>query len=116
MELRDRAGIEVFGLYELSNDGTILHSRQRADDRLLPAENKRVGQDFFQDLFLCQNIGDLRQYFQRFIAGDQSVNTFVFDCLLEEEVVRTKIFMTRAFENDHDHTGDIVILDIRRAA
>jgi hypothetical protein len=30
--------------------------------------------------------------------------------------VRTKIFMTRAYENDHDHSTGIVILDIREAS
>lgn len=108
--------VEPFGLYELSNDGTILYSRARAGYGLYEAESTVVGKDFFRDIFPCQNIGDLRRHFHRFIAGDQPVNTFVFECLFGEEVVRAKVFMTRAFEHDHGDSGDIVIMDIRRAA
>ena len=105
----------VFGLYELSKDGTILYSRPRSADGLNEAEQGIVGQDFFRDIFPCRNNEDLRRHFRRFITGDQPVDTFVFDCLFEREIVRAKIFMTRAYEHDLDHAGGIVILDIRRA-
>lgn len=116
MQRENDAVKEVFGLYELANDGTILYSRPRSDDGLHDAVYQRVGQDFFRDIFPCQNNDDLRRHFRRFITGDRSVDTFVFDCMLEQEIVRAKIFMTRAHENDLDHSGDIVIMDIRRAA
>ena len=107
---------DVFGLYELSRDGTILYSRPRREDGLRDPAQAIIGQDFFRDIFPCTNMEDLRRHFRRFITGDQSVDTFVFECLFEREVVRTKIFMTRAYENDHDHVGGIVIMDIRRAS
>lgn len=110
------SGAEVFGLYELANDGTILYSRPRAEDGLHPAENAIVGQDFFRDIFPCRNIEDLRRHFRRFITGDRPVDTFVFECLFEQETVRAKVFMTRAYESDYDHAGGIVIMDIRQAA
>lgn len=106
---------EVFGLYELSNDGTILYSRPRDRDGLHEAEPRIVGQDFFRDIFPCQNTEDLRRHFRRFITSDRAVDTFVFDCMFEREIVRAKIFMTRAYENDHDHVGGIVMMDIRHA-
>ena len=106
---------DVFGLYELSRDGTILYSRPRREDGLRDPEQAVIGQDFFGDIFPCRNMEDLRRHFRRFITGDRSVDTFVFECMFEREVVRTKIFMTRAYENDHDHDGGIVIMDIRRA-
>ena len=91
MQTDEGAGIEVFGLYELANDGTILYSRRRTHDGLYGAEHKNVGQDFFRDIFPCQNNDDLRRHFRRFITGDRSVDTFVFDCLFEEEIVRAKV-------------------------
>jgi hypothetical protein len=116
MEAQNGGNAEVFGLYELANDGTILYSRVRNDSGLHDAEPAFIGQDFFRDIFLCQNIDDLRRHFRRFITGDRPVDSFVFDCLFEREIVRAKIFMTRAYENDYDHAGGIVIMDIRRAA
>jgi hypothetical protein len=109
-------GTEVFGLYELANDGTILYSRPRSSNGMDDPEQRIVGRDFFREMFPCQNMEDLRRHFRRFITGDQSVDTFVFDYIFEQEIVRAKIFMTRAHENDHDHAGEIVIMDISQAA
>jgi len=116
MQTENGVGSEVFGLYELTDDGTILYSRPRAADGLHDAEHGVVGRDFFRDVFPCQNVDDLRRHFRRFIMEARPVDTFVFDGLFEEEIVRAKIFMTRAYENDQDHAGGIVIMDIRRAA
>jgi hypothetical protein len=116
MQSVSRVDADVFGLYELSRDGTVLYSRPRREDGLRDAEQAIIGRDFFRDIFPCRNMEDLRRHFRQFITGDQSVNTFVFECLFEQKVVRTKVFMTRAYENDHDHVGGIVIMDIRQAA
>jgi hypothetical protein len=116
MQTENELGSEVFGLYELADDGTILYLRPRSADGLHEAEHGVVGRDFFRDVFPCQNIDDLRRHFRRFITEDRPVDTFVFDGLFEQEIVRAKIFMTRAYENDNDHAGGIVIMDIRRAA
>ena len=106
----------VFGLYELSRDGTILYTRPRTDDGLREPEQSIIGRDFFRDIRWCEKIDDLRSRFRHFITGDRPIDTFVFDCLLEREVVRAKVFMTRAYEHNHDHAGGIVIMDIREAA
>lgn len=116
MQTENGEGLEVFGLYELADDGTILYSRPRDADGLHDAEQEVVGRDFFRDVFPCQNVADLRRHFKRFIMEARPVDTFIFDGLFEEEIVRAKIFMTRAYENDNDHAGGIVIMDIRRAA
>jgi len=105
-----------FGLYELAKDGTILYSRPRNGEGLRDSEPGLIGRDFFRDIFPCHNIEDLRRQFRHFITGDRPVHSFVFDCLFEREIVRAKVFLTRAYENDHDHAGGIVIMDIRSAA
>lgn len=110
------ADTNVFGLYELSGDGTILYSRPRAADGLHEAERTKVGQDFFGDIFPCQNVEVLRRHFRNFVTDGRSVDTFLFECLFEQEIVRAKVFMTRAREHGHDHDGEIVVMDIRQAA
>jgi hypothetical protein len=104
---------EVFGLYELSDDGTILYSRARAGNQLREPSDDIVGRDFFGDIVQFQNANDLRGHFRRFIAGSRPADTFLFDCRYGSEVVKTKIFLTRAYETDNDRVGGIVIMDIR---
>ncbi len=106
---------EVFGLYELASDGTVLYSRARAGEVLREPTQGMVGRDFFRDVAGFENKEDLRHHFRRFIHGDQSVNAFTFDCLYGADVVKAKIFMTRAYESNDENAGTIVILDIRSA-
>ena len=106
---------EVFGLYELSDEGTVLYSRPRGNDGLRQPTPEIVGRDFFHDVVGCENKDDLRRHFSRFIGGDRPVDAFLFDCCFKSEIVRTKIFMTRASETDEGHASEIVIVDIRRA-
>jgi hypothetical protein len=106
----------VFGLYELSSDGTILYTRPRTNDGLSEPADEIVGRDFFRDIRWCENIEDLRRHFRRFITGDQPVDVFTFECMFEQETVRAKVLMTRAYEQDRGQAGDIVIMDIRQAA
>lgn len=106
---------EVFGLYELSDEGMVLYSRSRGNDGLRQPTPEMIGQDFFHDVIGFDNKEDLRRHFRQFIGGDRPVDAFLFDCLFDSEVVRTKIFMTRAFETDEYQANEIVIMEIRRA-
>ena len=107
---------DVFGLYELSSDGTVLYSRARREDVLSEPASEAIGQDFFRDIARFENTGALRHHFRRFLSDGRPVDSFLFDCLFESEVVRAKVFLTRAYEIDHDHAGGIVIMDIRQAS
>jgi hypothetical protein len=106
---------EVFGLYELANDGTILYSRPRGNDGLHQPKPEVVGQDFFRDIVGCKNREDFRRHFRQFIRGHRPVDAFLFDCLFESQVIRTKVFMTRAYETGDVSGNEIVIMDIRNA-
>ena len=63
-----------------------------------------------------ENIADLRRHFRRFLTDNRASDTVVFDCLFDTEIVRAKVFMTRAYEVDHDHASGIVVMDIRQLA
>lgn len=114
MEIRSETHAEVFGLYELSGDGTVLYSRSRGERGLATPADESVGRDYFHEIAPFENIADLRRHFRRFLTNNRASDTFVFDCLFDTEVVRAKVFMTRAYEVDHDRTGGIVIMDIRK--
>ncbi|MBA3351832.1 MAG: hypothetical protein H0U23_05300 [Blastocatellia bacterium] len=106
---------DVFGLYELATDGTVLYSRPRAGEVLHEPTQVMVGRDFFREVALFENKEDLRHHFRRFLHGDESVNAFTFDCFYGADVVKAKIFMTRAYKTNDEHSGTVVILDIRSA-
>lgn len=114
MEISSASRAQVFGLYELSGDGTVLYSRSRGELGLSDASNEVVGRDYFHEIAPFDNTKDLKRHFRRFLTDNRASDTFLFDCLLDNEVVRARVFMTRAYEVDHDHTGGIVILDIRQ--
>lgn len=114
MQTASRSNADFFGLYELSGDGTVLYSRSRDGAGLKQPTREVVGQDYFHDIARFENTEDLRRHFRRFLTDRRAVDTFLFDCLFETETVRAKVFMTRAYEIDQDHAGDIVIMDIRR--
>lgn len=116
MPLSNGNSPEVFGLYELADDGTIRYSRARTDDGLHQTREEVIGQDFFRDIASFDNTDELRRHFRRFITADRPVDAFVFDCLFETRVVRAKIFMTKAYEMDYEHRGGIVIMDIQKAS
>jgi hypothetical protein len=114
MEMRSDARAEVVGLYELTCDGTVLYSRSRDDRGLAAPAGEAVGRDYFHEIAPFENIADLKRHFRRFVSDKRASNTFVFDCRFDTETVRAKVFMTRAYEVDHDHAGGIVIMDIRK--
>lgn len=106
----------IIGLFELNTDGTVLYSRSRVNGQLSSPANEIVGRDFFADVARFQNRNELRRHFHTFLRSSRSVDNFVFDCIYADEVVSTKINMTRACERDSDRTDGIVIIDIKRTA
>ena len=105
----------LFGLYELSDNGTILYSRPRGVDGLHQSTPETVGRDFFYDIIDRENREDLRRHFRRFLRNRRSFDAFFYYYRLEREVVPTKIYFTRASETDDDRPKEIVIMDIRQA-
>lgn len=101
------------GLFELSNDGIVLYSRFRRDNQLLNADADLVGHNFFEEIAVFENAGDLHRIFTNFIKSNKFTDNFVFDCRFAEETVRVRVMMVRAFENKYPDPSDIVILDIR---
>ena len=101
------------GLFELNNDGTVLYSRLRQDNRLLNADTEIIGHNFFEEIAGFENVRDLRRIFNNFLKSNKFTDNFIFDCRFPNEVVRVRVMMVRAFENSYPNPADIVIMDIR---
>ena len=112
----ERIDNDIIGLFELDNSGTVLYRRPVENNVLLGcSEPQAVGKDFFQDVVSFQNRDDLKRYFKRFVTSDRSVDNFIFDCLCNDETIKTRISMTRGSESGSDRNANIVILEIKRA-
>jgi len=104
------------GLFELKNDGMVLYSRFRLNNRVVNSGSELTGQNFFEEIADFDNVKDLRQIFNRFVESRQFTDNFLFTCLFSEGAVPVRVTMVRAFENSYPEHNDIVILDIRNSA
>jgi hypothetical protein len=102
---------EVFGLFELDDDGNVRYSRSHAGGDHV----SMIGQNFFE-LFDAESGHDLRRHFKRFIDSREAANSFTFDCPYNEAIVKAKVVMTRAFQTEDFPPESIVMLDIRQSS
>jgi hypothetical protein len=107
---------EMFGFYELDDDGNILYSRVNTGQNTRTTNNQVVGQNFFREVAGFENSEDLRQHFRRFLSSRSPADTFRFDCLFGSHTVPARITLTKGHESDAEGTAGIVIMDIREAA
>ena len=105
----------TFGLFELSDEGTVLYSRALDRDAAYRPARDLVGRDFFREVAKFANTEDLRRHFKSFLVSARPADSFGFECLYQERSVKTKITMTRGHESDSEHTANIVIMDIKLA-
>ena len=101
----------IFGLFELDDDGNVRYSRSHAAGEGDPI----VGQNFF-DLFDMENSHGLRRHFKRFIESHDAADTFTFDCTFDENIVKAKVTMTRAFQTEDFPPESIVMVDIKESS
>jgi hypothetical protein len=107
--------LQLFGLFELDDAGTILYSRPSENGE--PRENGRsiVGQNFFEEMGPIENGDFLRQHFRNFLESKRSMDSFLFEGSYAETPLRARILMTRGHETHHDPPAGIVIMDIKKA-
>jgi hypothetical protein len=106
---------DISGWFELDHQGTVLYCRPVNGNGLGASEPRLVGKDFFGDVLATHDSGPLRRHFRRFLTSDRPVESFFFDCLHNNETIKTKVCMTRGHESDSDRTAGIIILDIKKA-
>ena len=104
---------EIFGLFELSDQGTVLYSRTAA-----PSATQRlpetVGQNFFDEAAPFENTEEFRGYLNRFIRSDCPSESFNFTCQINNQNIPAKIMLVRIAERSSDTSAKTIIVDIRR--
>lgn len=113
-EHQNGKSLQLFGLFELDDAGTILYSRPCESGE--PRENGHsiVGQNFFEEMGPIENGHFLRRHFKNFLESKRSVDSFIFQGFYARAPVKAKILMTRGHETHHNPPAGIVIMDIKR--
>ena len=106
---------EVFGLFELNKDGTVLYSKN-ADLYSSERLTKLVGLNFFDEAAPFENREEFRAYLKRFMQSGFPSETFNFTCQKENQIIPAKVMLVRITERQNsDERAETVIVDIRRA-
>ncbi len=106
--------MDLYGLYDLGDDGTILYSHDGACQPSIRPE--LVGRNFFDDAAGFDNMPDFRLQFYTFVRSRKAVESFILDLDSGNEQRKTKVHMARAFENDNHLLHERVMLVIREGA
>ena len=104
---------ELFGLFELSDEGTVLYSRcaaARSTERL----SENVGRNFFDDVAPFENTDEFRRHLNRFIQSDFPSESFDFTCQINNQNIPAKVMLVRIIERSSDERAKTTIVDIRK--
>lgn len=107
------ASDELFGFFELDDSGTVRYWRPNSGGDAFRSKDSIVGQNFFEHA-LFSGGEDLRRHFRQFVQGHRSAESFKLDCSFDNETVKAKVLMTRAFDTDLHPPANLVMLDIRK--
>lgn len=103
--------MDLYGLYDLGDDGTILYSHDGSCQPTVRPE--LVGRNFFEDVSGVDNMPDFRLQFYTFVRSRKAVESFILNSESGNARRKTKVHMARAFENDNHSPHERVMLVIR---
>lgn len=115
IEVSSPAVSSVCGFYELDTNGVIMYSRIKNGGKFEQADPDLVGQNFFDDFFVCQNSEVLRRRFKRFVIEGYSTENFTFGLVQQDEILPLKIMLVRAAETGGAEHKGLIFVEIRQA-
>lgn len=104
----------LFGLFELSEDGTILYSRLSSDGHSCGIKQSLIGRDFFDEIYHFQNAEDIRKHFSAFLKSNNSSENFTLLCNFGEGLQPIKVMFVRISENTFNKQSKSIIVEIRK--
>lgn len=106
----------VFGLFELSDEGTILYSRSDSGAGSNNPSPQLTGRNFYDEAAPFENTDEFRHYVTRFIRSNYPSEIFNFNCRIKNQDIPAKIKLVRIIERSSDEQrARTTIVDIRRA-
>lgn len=101
----------INGLFELEDDGTILHSRPYAENAT--AASGMVGRNFFDDVADIGDNYEFRRHFKNFIKSNKAAESFTLQCSTGKDAYDARILMTRGFQTAYCPPTGVVMLEIK---
>lgn len=109
-------GEELFGLFELDEDGTVLYSRIEPDGEPGGTAPDVSGRNFYDEVAPFENVAEFRRHVAEFTRGVGPADSFKFDCRYDGCVRPVKVLLARIRERmNHDRTKSVLV-HIRRGA
>ena len=103
---------EISWLFELEDDGTVLHSSCRSGNAS-GLMFDTVGRNFFDSTFEFDDISAFQRHFKTFIKSQKAAERLTWKCSFGQNTFDAKISMTRAFQTGYYRPSGIVMLEIK---
>ena len=110
--------MELFGLYELTLDGTVLFFKARIGNEANEATAKQnlVGRNLFTENCKFENIEDFRRRFENFVIARQTIDSFTFSSSRSESQKLLRVLPVRlGGRGSRDERNNFILADLRRA-
>ena len=103
-------------LFELEDDGTVLHSSFRSTDAsVTPLLTGIVGHNFFDDGMAFDDILGFERHFKTFIKSHKAAERLIWRCSYGKNKFNAKVSMTRAFQTGYYTSTGVVMLEIKNS-
>ncbi len=106
---------ELFGLYELALDGTVLFYKASAGNESPTMSKSLVGRNFFTEIANFENVEEFRRRFENFVEGRQTVDNFTVKGSRSKNQELLRVMFVRLGKASHDGQKKFVLADIRQA-
>src|SRR5882724_6688079 len=103
---------EISWLFELEDDGTVLHSSCRSAESD-PFILDTVGRNFFDNTFDFDDISGFQRHFKTFIKSHKASERLTWKCSYGKDKFDAKVSMTRAFQTGYYTSTGVVMLEIK---
>lgn len=107
---------DLYGVFEISDDGTVLYSRQKsagADTFSFAKPAQIIGHNFYDEIIPFENTEKFRQCVVRFIKSDFASKNFIFDCHINGHNFPVKVMLVRVTDRTNNERARMTIVDIR---
>ena len=114
MKATNKTNKEMSWVFELEDDGTVIHSSFRSTDAsaspILPGI---VGHNFFDDVTALDDMSEFRRHFKSFVRSHKAAERRIWKCSNGKDKFDAKVSMTRAFQTGYETPMGVVMLEIK---
>lgn len=103
-----------YWLFELEDDGTVLHSSPHPAEAADASMRSIVGLNFFEEVSGFEDISEMRRRFRLFLRGGKAFESIDMNCFAGGEVMSSRVKMTRTYKTGCESPEEVVMLEIKQ--